>query len=1121
MTTQSQVELLLKARDEASDSLSKFAGALKGLGDTSDGVTESAHQLRDGLQEAFENPLGALQAFGTEIEHSLGPLGAIAGLGVAAVGGLTAAVVELGEHGAEVNDVSQGFQRFAGSADQASAILTTMRAGVQGSISDFALQTDALHLMSAGVQLSTTDYGTLTKAALVLGHEGFGPTKEILDQLTQSLITGRTRTIERMTGVLDAKEAEDEYATSIGVNAKELDKAGQAEAKRQEIMQRLRDVVDAAGEQELSFADRMAQMRTAVVNANDALSVAVATSPVLGELLNSVGTSLEDAFGAHQVQTIQTLIGWINQGAIGLVSMAESGLTGAKVLDDAWYGTREILANLEGAIVNVALTFARVAAAEADFASKLPGSSDLYRQAGAAARDWATWLGGVRDGLKAEGEQAIDTAGQHDAAIGSMQKTLDGLRQRMIDAGLAGTDAAKVINALGAAHDNAAAAVNKHQTAIDAIIASLEGDSKATKDQVAALDQLIARGITDDDVKQRAIDLITKLENKHIALTQRIYDWDDANREALASTTLVAAAMNGFSNALPVDRVGVFHDELTGVDHETGNLASFTMPQINGALVDLGANTDYNTRQSIALRGALEGLRVPVRGLADDIETSLDGALQSLPKLMEKAFTGGGGFSGAITAFGTKFGADMGAEIESPSGPLAAILPSSFDNVIGGALGALAGGGVGSLIASGIGKLASWIGGLFGPSQTELQGRQTESQFEQAMGGWQGIQQALLATGMSADEANAHLQALWAAEKQGSAAVQTQIAAINGVIQQHTTDISTGVQSILDAAKVVGSNFPSALQPVITQLASLPGLTDAEKSSLLGLVGAGQPSLQTLTDTAKKYGLTMDDLGSKTQQLDISTTADQVISDYKEMQDSGADMGAVTNHMASAVSSLVDEALQYGGTLPTALQPIAQALVNAGELTDSTGKKITDLSQLHFDDTGDPLASGLKSLTDAIDNLTKLLGGLPAVAQSAASGIGNAFSGVSVDVPVKFSGDGSDTSVSTASGGGYVTSRGIVYAAQGFPGTPSGSDTIPAWLTPGEAVLSRGAVARMGGREAVASINAGHGGGLSVSALHDAMHAAVAKAMQPYHAEIMRTLDTLPIYLKSAMRGAR
>ena len=61
---------------------------------------------------------------------------------------------------------------------------------------------------------------------------------------------------------------------------------------------------------------------------------------------------------------------------------------------------------------------------------------------------------------------------------------------------------------------------------------------------------------------------------------------------------------------------------------------------------------------------------------------------------------------------------------------------------------------------------------------------------------------------------------------------------------------------------------------------------------------------------------------------------------------------------------------------------------------------------------------------------------------------------------------------------------GVVYAANGFSSGPKGTDTIPAFLTPGEGVLTRSAVAGIGGAGAVNALNATNGrsmGGVSIN----------------------------------------
>jgi hypothetical protein len=62
--------------------------------------------------------------------------------------------------------------------------------------------------------------------------------------------------------------------------------------------------------------------------------------------------------------------------------------------------------------------------------------------------------------------------------------------------------------------------------------------------------------------------------------------------------------------------------------------------------------------------------------------------------------------------------------------------------------------------------------------------------------------------------------------------------------------------------------------------------------------------------------------------------------------------------------------------------------------------------------------------------------------------------------------------------GGLVTAGGVMYLAGGGPVLPMwlarGTDTVPAMLTPGEAVLNRNATATLG-IDAIRGLNAGHG----------------------------------------------
>ena len=239
------------------------------------------------------------------------------------------------------------------------------------------------------------------------------------------------------------------------------------------------------------------------------------------------------------------------------------------------------------------------------------------------------------------------------------------------------------------------------------------------------------------------------------------------------------------------------------------------------------------------------------------------------------------------------------------------------------------------------------------------------------------------------------------------------------------------------------------------------------------MLGTGTTDYAALTQTASNYGITLEQLGPKFQQADISKRADQIVKDFGDLTGAGADAGAVMDGMGKSISTLVDDALKYGSSLPTALKPIIEHLQQAGELTDDTGKKLDDISGIKFDDTSDPLAQGIDKLTKAITDLVTLLSkDVPDAAGAAADGITKKLGGLqipAVHVPVVVDaptggGDASGATPEKHASGGYV-------GGGSFPGAPSGTDTTPAWLTPGELVLTQQQQARSRARRAGRAIS--------------------------------------------------
>jgi hypothetical protein len=236
------------------------------------------------LTDNFTSPIGlaeaALSNFSkTESRKSLKAVAGAAGIVSAAIGAIAFATVELGKRGADVNDVNATLEHFAGGANAAKAAMDALRAGTKNTVDDFALAKDAAHLLSAGVQLTAQDFGTLGQAAFVLQNRGLGGTKEQLDLVSEAFVTGRTRALSMALGVIDAGDAEENYAKHLGVTVDQLSEAGKAEAKRIEVMRILNAATKDAGDAESrDFGEEIQFVKTQVANWVDELGSAIASA---------------------------------------------------------------------------------------------------------------------------------------------------------------------------------------------------------------------------------------------------------------------------------------------------------------------------------------------------------------------------------------------------------------------------------------------------------------------------------------------------------------------------------------------------------------------------------------------------------------------------------------------------------------------------------------------------------------------------------------------------------------------------------------------------------------------------------------------------------------------------
>lgn len=382
----------------------------------------------------------------------------------------------------------------------------------------------------------------------------------------------------------------------------------------------------------------------------------------------------------------------------------------------------------------------------------------------------------------------------------------------------------------------------------------------------------------------------------------------------------------------------------------------------------------------------------------------------------------------------------------------------THDAAVGAEYGAVAG-PIGMGVGAGIGAL---IGSMVVTAQ-EKAGRQTEAQFESSFGGFQqmmdAVGKAYEAEGKSAQQAQADVKAMLDVEKEGSDAVTAAMQRINGTMTQQQQDA------------------------------------------------------QELQTAISKYGFTIQELGPALEKQNLDGQAKGLLNDWTLLIQAGVNVGTVNTHMASAMQDFLKVAQQTGTEVPVEMQPMIASMIKQGELTDAAGNKITDITQLgvHFAET---MTQGFQSIVDKLQSLIDKIGvALPAAINAVPRTI-EINADVSWNVP-------GPHDQQLAARGGYVTSRGVEYfAVGGFPGGPSGTDTVPAWLTPGEGVLNTRAMALIG-RGGLSALNNGAAVGASAADIHDAVDRAMSVHLGALQSLIRQFLTTQPILLRHALRGVR
>lgn len=182
--------------------------------------------------------------------------------------------------------------------------------------------------------------------------------------------------------------------------------------------------------------------------------------------------------------------------------------------------------------------------------------------------------------------------------------------------------------------------------------------------------------------------------------------------------------------------------------------------------------------------------------------------------------------------------------------------------------------------------------------------------------------------------------------------------------------IDDNLSDMADALERFGGSVPLALRPMVEQLLAMNGLTREQRDMLEGM--AQDAPWETYAEAADRYGISLDALGGKFNQLHLNDVFDQLFVDWTMFEDIGADMADVFAHMSGQVNEALQRARRLGLAVPEYMRPMLQAMLEAGQLIDENGQVLSDLSGFKFEAS---IQSSLEITNDILQRILDALTG--------------------------------------------------------------------------------------------------------------------------------------------------
>lgn len=830
---------------------------------TSIGALVGTVSLEDRFSNALDGVLNRTSSFINRLDSGVGRLAAGFGIVSGAIAAVAGTIGYMGTQGSKLNDLDRSFEKLAGGIGNANAIMRAMNKGVADTVDSTDLLGVANRALGTGAIRTAEQFGVVAAAARAYSRDGLGSVEKNLGIVSNALASGNTRQLRYLTGIIDTTKAEQELAKQLGVGTSELTQRQKQEAARTAILDKMSEKVRSAGALEVSFAERITQVRLAVANWFDDVNKRVAALPSIGRAFEAITGAINKNFGGGFKTLADVVVDFIDRFA---KNVEKYGPTVIDWAARAWQWIKDIgelvkvywdlvpdwikTIGAEAIVTGVALKLVAGATTSVggglvEMGGSIGGSISGFRDLLSMTKDLGTSLKdlykagigaeilGWLHGIELAAGAAAGTFGLLAGAVGAVVGAVATIG--FMDKGVLGGRGTQLAGDIERVLFGPKKMGNRKVIGDLNIMGigpgapgflaggspDLRDPATATQGTEALAKQAAERAAGYWDEYFTFIDRRTvgELEQKENAI-DRWYQREKATLEKLklahSDYTRAVAALD----ALRIEKL---------VDAQNTVIPSRPMPL--GSMQPFSAFPGGEGLPSFvpSFIPPIGANPNPLGGAASPVMGAFSDAFQRLPSLLISSFTGGGDWKGALQSVGVSitdnlFGKDGALKNvtksvgDFASKGLSKVFGSSIGKMLGDGVAAFMpglGGLVGPLLEKALPKVKEFFGG---PSQKELKGRDLAKTFEESIGKaltvaqraeagtekWRqttvGVRDMYLDAGLTIEDARAATERLWAATKQGEEAVQAVINQINA-----TKELSQARKDLKDIEKQLGA----------------------------------------------------------------------------------------------------------------------------------------------------------------------------------------------------------------------------------------------------------------------------------------------------------------------------